>query len=51
MTCFWVRNDLLESTVGVDVEFIQKFLNPKFLYRKARFVYRRTNNKWQHINC
>ncbi len=51
VNCFWIRNDLIQRVLGVNITLMQKILNPKFLYRKAKFAYRNTNNKWHHVNC
>lgn len=51
VNCFWIRNDLLSSRLGVDSELIQTIINPQLLYKKPSFVYRSTNNVWQQIKC
>jgi len=51
VNCFWVRNDLLTSRLGVKSELIQKILKPELLYKKPGFVYKSTNNIWHRIQC
>ncbi len=51
VNCFWLRNDLLQSKLGVEINEIQDTLNPKFLYKKAAFTYKKTNDLWTEIVC
>ncbi len=51
VNCFWARNDLLETNLGVDISFVQNYLNPVFLYRAPKFVYRGSDYPWHYISC
>jgi hypothetical protein len=51
VNCFWIRNDLLSSRLGVETNLIQKIINPQLLYKKPKFVYRSTNYVWHQIKC
>lgn len=51
VNCFWVRNDLLENHLRVDVDFVRSILTPQFLFKSAYFGYRKSNKLWQYISC
>lgn len=51
INCFWVRNDLIKKHLKVDATLVQDILNPKYLYRKSKFSYKITSNKWEQFSC
>ena len=51
VNCFWIRNDLIKNNLGFNVELVQKLLNPIFLYKRPKFVYKSTDRVWVNINC
>jgi hypothetical protein len=51
VNCFWIRNDLLTSRLGVKSELVQNILNPRLLFKMPGFVYKSTDKIWDQVVC
>ena len=51
VNCFWIRNDLIQKYLKLNVKVLQRLLNPTFLQKKPNFVYPPTNNEWHVVQC
>jgi hypothetical protein len=52
VNCFWVRNDILESVLPVEISIVQNFLNPKYLFRKSKGKNNPSiDKKWHFVSC
>ena len=51
INCFWLRNDILFPLLKIEINIIQKVLNPTFLYKFVHLNYAKSNKKWHQVTC
>jgi hypothetical protein len=51
VNCFWMRDDLLRTLTGFDVNLAKAIFTPEFLWIRPGFKYKVTNDLWENIIC
>ena len=51
VNCFWIRNDLIQNNLGMNVSLLQSILNPQFLYKRFPVVFKNSSKEWFRVEC